>query len=156
MAKEASTVKCPNCGTEINVSEILFHQVQEQLSKDFEEKSAIKEKDYQQKLKDFEAEKDQLIKDKETVQQQIENAVKTKLTSEKVKIEATLRLQIDEEKSGQLKSLEEELKQKSEQVKELNKAKADIGRLEREKDELRGKIEAEEAEKFNKQLSLEK
>ena len=156
MAIEATMVKCPTCGTDINVSELLFHQVEEQLSRDFEEKNAMKEKDYQQKLKDFEAEKEQLIKDKETVQQQIDNAVKTKLTSEKVKLETTLRLQIDEEKSGQLKSLEDELKQKSEQVKELNKVKADIGRLEREKDELRGKIEAEEAEKFNKQLGLEK
>ena len=48
------------------------------------------------------------------------------------------------------------MKLKSEQVKELNKTKADIARLQREKDELKGTIEAEQSEKFNNQLALEK
>lgn len=82
--------------------------------------------------------------------------VKAKLSTEKTKLEKAIRLQIDEEKSEQVTSLEAELKIKSEQVKELNKTKADNARLQREKDELRGTIEAEEAEKFNKLLTLEK
>ena len=156
MEKEATTVNCPKCGTEINVSDILYHQVQDQLKKDFETQIAEKEKDYQTKLNGLQAEQAKLDKEKETVQQQVDSAVKTKLGSEKTKLEKTIRQQIDEEKSGQVKSLEEELKQKSEQVQELNKTKADNARLQREKDELRGSIEVEEAEKYNKQLIQEK
>jgi hypothetical protein len=156
MGKETNTIKCPECGAEINVSDILFHQVQETLKKDFDEQNAKKDADYKKKLQDLKNAKEQLDKDKETAQQQVDAAVKAKLSTEKTKLEKTIRLQIDEEKSGQVSSLEAELKLKSDQVKELNKTKADNARLQREKDELRGTIEAEEAEKFNKQLTLEK
>ena len=36
-----NAIKCPKCGTEINVSEVLYHQLQDQIKKDF----AQKEKD---------------------------------------------------------------------------------------------------------------
>ena len=39
MEKETNTVNCPECGAEINVSDILFHQVQETLKKDFDAKN---------------------------------------------------------------------------------------------------------------------
>ncbi len=35
MAKE--TIKCPNCGFDIEISEILTHQIEERLKKDFED-----------------------------------------------------------------------------------------------------------------------
>ena len=149
-------ISCPKCGAIINVRDILYHQIQEQLKKDFETQNTKNEEDYKKKLKDLQTEKAQLDNDKENVQQQVDSAVKTKLSSEKTKLEKTLRQQIDEERSGEVKTLEEELKQKSEQVKELNKTKADNARLQREKDELRGTIEVEESEKFNKQLIHEK
>ena len=76
----------------------MYHQVQDQLKKDFEAQNAKKEKDYQNKLKELDAEKEQLVKDKESVQQQVENAVKTKLTSEKTKLEKSIRQQVDEGK----------------------------------------------------------
>jgi hypothetical protein len=156
MEKGTNTIKCPECGAEINVSDILFHQVQETLKKDFDAQNAKKDADYNKKLQDLKNAKEQLERDKETAQQQVDVAVKARLSTEKTKLEKAIRLQIDDEKSGQLTSLEAELKLKSEQVKELNKTKAENARLQREKDELRGTIEAEEAEKFNKQLSLEK
>ena len=35
-----NNISCPKCGSEINVSEILFHQVEEQLKKDFDAQKA--------------------------------------------------------------------------------------------------------------------
>jgi hypothetical protein len=55
-----------------------------------------------------------------------------------------------------LKALQDELQSKSEQVKELNKAKADIERLKREKDEVQSKAEAEMERKLGQQLSEER
>ena len=55
-----------------------------------------------------------------------------------------------------MKTLQEELNEKSQQVKEYNKAKAEIERLKREKDELKESVEAESQLKLNEQLALEK
>ncbi len=156
MENETNSIKCPQCGTAINVSDILYHQVQDQLKKEFEMQAAKKDKDLQKKLADLQAEKEQLNKEKEEVQKQVDDAVRTKLNTEKIKIEKTVRQQIDEEKSEEVNALQASLAQKSEQVKELNKTKALLSQLKLEKEELGDKIKAEEAEKFNQQLLLEK
>lgn len=156
MEKETNIINCPQCGAIINVSELLYHQVQDRLEKDFEAQNAKKEKEYQKKLQDLQTEKQQIEKDKENLQLQVDSAVKLKLSTEKTKLEKSLRQQIEEEKLDQLKSLENELQQKSEQLKELNKTKADLSRLQREKDELKDKIEADAEKRFNQFLVQEK
>lgn len=153
---DSNKINCPKCGAEINVSDILYHQVQDKLAKDFEEKNAKKEKDLQKKLNDLQAEKEQLAKDKEAIQQQVDNAVKTKLTAEKTKLEKALRETLKEETAEQITSLQKELEQKSGQVKELNKTKAEIEKLKREKDELRDLVALEKEKEFSEKLKEEK
>ena len=155
MEKENS-INCPKCGAKINVSEILFHQVQEQLKKDFDEKIAKKDKDYQKKLESLQEEKEQLEKDKEKIQKQINEAVKAKLGPEKLKLEKTIRDEIREETSEQVKTLQKELEQKSTQVKELNKTKAEVERLKREKNELRETVVLEKEKEFSEKLKVER
>ena len=97
----------------------------------------------QKSLHYLETEKANFKKEKEAFDEQVKKEVQNKLKSEKAKLEKSLRQQIEEEKSDQLKTLEAELQQKSEQVKELNKTKAEIERLKREKDELKDQTELE-------------
>lgn len=156
MDKDKTSINCPKCGTEINVSEILKHQLQEQLKKEFEAQSAEKEKDYQKKLSDLHLEKEQLSKDRESIQLQIDNSVKTQLKSEKLKLEKSLTDKLKEETSEQINSLQEELKQKTVQVKELNQTKAEIEKLKREKEELRDQIVLEKEKEFSELLKDEK
>jgi len=155
MEKE-NTINCPKCGAKINVSEILHHQVQEQLKEEFEERNAKKDKEFQRKLKSLEAEKDQLEKDKEAIQKQINEGVKSKLNSEKLKIEKSIREEVKEETSEQLSALQKELVQKSGQVKELNKTKAEVERLKREKNELRETVVLEKEKEFSEKLKEER
>jgi hypothetical protein len=75
---------------------------------------------------------------------------------EKKALEASLRKRLEDEQGGRIKDLESELASKSEQVKELNKSKAEIERLKREKDELRDAIELESQKKLNAQLIEER
>ncbi len=127
-----STIKCPACGTEINVSEVLYRQLQDQIKKDFA-----------QKEKDFETEKANFKKEKEDFDEQVKKEVQNKLKSEKANLEKNIRQQVENEKSDEVKLLQEEVKQKSDQVKELNKTKAEVERLKREKDELKDQMELE-------------
>jgi len=153
---DSNKINCPKCGEEINVSDIMYHQVQDKLAKDFEEKNAKKDKELQKKLNDLKAEKEQLAKDKEAIQQQVDNAVKTKLTAEKTKLEKSIRENLKEETAEQIISLQKELEQKSGQVKELNKTKAEIEKLKREKDELRDVVAFEKEKEFSEKLKEEK
>lgn len=153
---QPNNIKCPECSAEINVSEILYHQVAEQIKKDYESKSVQKDQVYQEKLKNLEVGQKQLAKEKEASQQLIETAVKEKLNSEKIKLEKSIRSSLTEETAEQLKILNNELEQKSLQVKELNKSKAEIEKLKRDNDELRDKIILEKEKEYSEKLKEEK
>lgn len=155
MEKE-NTISCPKCGTKINVSEILHHQVQEQLKKEFEELNAKKDKEYQKKLKFLEEEREQIEKDKGAVQEQIKEGIKSKLSTERLKVEKSIRDEINEETAEEIKILKKELEQKSGQVKDLNKTKAEIEKLKREKDELRETVTLEKEKEFSEKLKEER
>jgi len=153
---EASSIKCPSCGTEINVSDILYHQVQEQLKKDFDKQSAIKDQAYKARQEELDRAAATLTQEKENLQQQVDNAVKTKLSTEKEKLEKSIRQQLGEENSDRIASLQKELLEKSGQVKELNQTKAEIERLKREKNEIRETVVLEKEKEFTEQLSIER
>ncbi|MEO5645830.1 MAG: DUF2130 domain-containing protein [Bacteroidia bacterium] len=153
---DSNIINCPKCGKEINVSDILYHQVQDKLSKDFEAKNAQKDKDLQKKLENLQSEKEQLAKDKEAIQQKVDSEVKSKLTAEKTKLEKSIRNDLKEETSEQIQSLTKELELKSGQVKELNKTKAEVEKLKREKDELRDTVVLEKEKEFSEKLKDEK
>jgi hypothetical protein len=156
MPKGQSVINCPKCGAQINVSDILYHEVEEELQKDYENKNAKRQRDFDRKLKEIKEERTTLAKQKESLQQQIDSAVQERLKSEKTQLEKKLRFQIEDEKSEQVKALETELKQKSEQLKDLNKTRADVARLQREKSELKEQIEAQAERKFSDQLAQER
>lgn len=115
MNQESSNIKCPNCGTAINVNDVLYHQLQSQAEKDFEKKNAqiIREK----------RELDQM---RTELQQSIQIGVTEKLARERAVLEKSIREQITEEKSGELESLQEQLKEKIGEAKELNRIKAEL------------------------------
>ena len=156
MTKETSVISCPKCGAEINVSEILYQQVEEQIRGDFETRNANRQREYDKKIREIEDEKAAIAKQRETMQHEVDSAVQLKLKSERTQIEKKLRAEIEDEKSEQVKTLEHELQQKSEQVRELNKTKADVARLQREKTELKEQIEAEAEKKFSDLLAQER
>lgn len=149
-------IKCPECAVDINVSEVLYQQVAEQIKHEYESKHAQNAQEVHEKLKKLENEKKELLKEKESIQQMVDAEVKSKLNLEKSKLEKSIRNSLTEETSDQIKSLQVELEQKSSQVKELNKTKAEIEKLKREKDELRDAILLEKEKEFSEKLKEEK
>jgi hypothetical protein len=133
MEKE-NTIHCPNCGESIDVSEVLRHQLEEDIKQKLHREIANErnrfEKDnaaLKQKEIDFEEKKK---KENELFQEKLQQ----KLKEEKLVLESALKLKINEEQSERFKLLENELNQKQEQLKELNRTKAEIEQLKREKD----------------------
>lgn len=156
MKSEPTHVKCPNCGQEIDVNAMLYHQLQEEAKQHYEQKLAEQRKQLETRNAEIEKEKEALAKMKNETEEYIEKGVTEKLLSEKSKLEKRIRDQVAEEKSGELKSLQEQLEQKIQDTKELNRVKTELARLEREKEELKEKMEAEAELKLNEKLSEEK
>ncbi|MCB0743441.1 MAG: DUF2130 domain-containing protein [Ignavibacteriae bacterium] len=154
--KNENQIKCPNCGTSIDVQDILAHQLEEEIKQKYHSQLANEKKKYeaeQEKLKqeklDFEQKKKQ---ENELFQERFDKKIK----EEKSIIEGKLKTKLLEEQSEQFNALQKELNEKSEQIKELNRTKAEIEKLKREKAELKESVEAESQKRLNEIILLEK
>jgi len=154
--KKESQIKCPNCDSNIDVQDILSHQLEDEIKQKYQAQIIIDKKRYEageeklkQKKLDFEKTKK---KENELFQERLDSQLK----EEKKAIEVKLKSKLKEELSEQFEALQKELNEKSEQVKELNRSKAEIEKLKREKGELKEAAEAESQKKLNEILITEK
>lgn len=155
MEKEAK-IKCPNCGFDLNVNEILYHQLEEELGMKFRQELTEEKKKFQSQTEALQKEKDLVEEEKKKILEQIEEGVNKKLKTEKEMLVKTLRKELEEEESEKYGKLQEELNEKSEKVKELNRVKVEMERLKREKEEMKESILAETEKLFNENLLTEK
>jgi hypothetical protein len=154
--KEQTQIKCPNCGTTIDVQDILAHQLEDEIQQKYQSKLAeAKKLAESEKAKltkekaDFEAKKKQ---ENELFQERLDKQLK----SDRLVLEEKLKSKLLEEQSEQFNALQKELNEKSEQVKELNRSKAQIEQLKREKSELKEAAEAEAQKKLNEMILAER
>lgn len=233
MNTKSNKIKCPSCGEPIDVNKVLYHQLEDEVRKDFDAhvKKAVQEKqrilkeeareehaeevkalekelkeksnqvkelnkskaeigrlkrekdelrgkitsELEQQLSETLAEKEtklrknydrqlaseqaKLREEKEAVEKQklkfdanVKKAVKQGI-QEKQRI---LKEEVREEYAGRVKTLEEEVKEKSDKVKELNKAKAEIERLKLAKDEMESEIELKAQKKIAETVNEER
>lgn len=143
MNKGTQQIKCPNCGQEIDVNEILYHKLEEEIKSDYNQKLIDQKKEYDTKFHELEIQKADLEKVKKQFDEKVDKSVNEKLKTEKKNLEQRIKNQISEEKDDEIKSYKEQLEEKIKEAKELNALRAEHEKLKREKDELKEKIEAE-------------
>ena len=158
-----SSIKCPNCGELIDVNEILYHQLENEFKqknlnekKKFEEEIALKRVEYKQALDMLKQKEEDIKEQKEKFDEELKKATKELLKQEKLKLQEELKKEILEEQSESIALLKKELDEKSNQVKELNTAKAQIEQLKRDKEEMESAIMAKAQFALNEQLKIEK
>ena len=156
MDQQTNKIECPNCGHKIDVNDILYHQVDEELRKKYNDELAGEKNRYQNKLDSLNEEREKLEDEKKRHDEAVADAIKAGLKEEKTRLQAEIRARMEEEQSERIRSLQEELIQKSGQLKEFNKAKSEIERLKREKGELKDSIEAESEKKLSEMIGEEK
>ena len=149
-------ITCPNCGTEIDVQDILSHQLEEDLQKKYNAKLSEEKKKFEAQAESLQREKEAFEKQKEKEAELFNQQLEAKIKEVREKISAEEKKKLQEEQSEQFALLQKELNEKSEKIKELNKSKAEIEKLKREKDELKEKIEAEAQKALNEKLIEEK
>jgi len=154
--KNKSQIKCPNCGSNIDVQDILSHQLEDEIKQKYQAQITITKKKYEAEEEKLKQEKLDFEKKKKQENELFQERLESQLKDEKKSIEAKLKSKLKLEQSEQFEALQKELNEKSEQVKELNRSKAEIEKLKREKGELKEAVEAESQKKLNETLITEK
>jgi len=149
-------IECPNCGTEINVNEVLSHQLEDDLKKKYVVQLAEEKKKYDAELDMLNAQKEEFEKKKQKENELFQEKLQSKLKEERQIIEKQLKIKIAEEQSEQVAMMQKELLEQSEKLKELSRSKAEIERLKREKDEMKENVMAEAERTLNQKLIEEK
>lgn len=148
-----SQIECPNCGEPIDVNEVLSKQLENTLNKKYQQQLADERQKYQKELEQIAEQKQQLELAKKSMNEQVQLAVSQKLKTEKLELEKQLRKSISDEEVEKFQSLQKELNEKSEKLKEFNRAKVEIEQLKREKNEIKEAIEAQQQKILNEKLN---
>ncbi|MDR1876612.1 MAG: DUF2130 domain-containing protein [Flavobacteriaceae bacterium] len=153
---QQTRIQCPNCRTEIDVNDILKHQLEESIKKEYQEKLLSSQKEIQERNALLEREKEEFEAKKKKENELFQERL-NKITKEKAQeIEITLKKKIEEENQERIFLYEKELAEKSEKLQELNKMQAEVSKLNREKEEMRTLIEAEAQKKLSDELTAER
>ncbi len=71
--KDEKLITCPKCGNAIDVNEVLYHDLEDRIKKDYDKKSEIKEKEFQTKFLDLKKEKESVLSEREDIDKEKEN-----------------------------------------------------------------------------------
>ena len=154
--KNNTQIKCPNCGTAIDVQDILAHQLEDEIKQKYQNQLAEEKKKYDSEVDGLNKAKEQFELKKKQENELFQDRLEKQLKEDRKAIEEKLKQRFREEQSEQFNALQKELNEKSEQVKELNRTKAEIEKLKREKSELKEVAEAEAQKNLNETLVTEK
>ncbi len=149
-------INCPNCGTSIDVQDILAHQLEDEIKQKYQAQIANEKQKYESELEGLNKAKAIFEQKKKQENELFQERLEQQIKEEKKAIEVKLKSKMLEEQSEQFSALQKELNEKSEQIKELNRTKAEIEKLKREKSELKEAAEAEAQKKLNESLVLER
>lgn len=153
---EHTSINCPQCGTTIDINKLVYRQLQLQVTEEVSARFTNDKRKLELQVQALEKEKENIRQQQSDLERTIVEGIEKKLATEKSKLEKQIRDRIVEEKSEEIKSYREQLDEKIKEAKELNKLKADFQRLEREKNEIKDKIEAEAELKISTMIEQEK
>lgn len=149
-------INCPNCGTAIDVQDILSHQLEEEIKQKYQaELTAAQQR--------FKAEQESLAKARADFEEKkrrenelFQERLEKQMAQERKLLEDKLKSKLLSEQAEQFEALQKELNEKSEQVKELNRSRVEIERLKREKEEAKELAQLEAQRMLNEMLVQER
>jgi len=140
-------IYCPNCGEPIDVSEVLRHQVEEDLKLKMHQEIAKEKQKFEKEFELLQKQKEDFEEKRKRENELFQEKLQQKIKEEKIGIEQQLKTKLEGEQAERFKLLEAELNQKQEQLKELSRAKTEVEQLKRNQEIMKEQItmEAEKA-----------
>lgn len=121
-----TTINCPNCSTQIDVNQILYHQLEDEMKKKFSSEVAEHRKKYKDAISQLRTKEAAFQEQEESFNDKVNKQVQQQLNTERQQLSESIKEKVLEAQSGQMSLMQNELDEKSEQVKELNRSKAEI------------------------------
>jgi hypothetical protein len=149
-------IQCPHCGLDIDVNDLLYHQIEEELNKQFQQQLADEREAVRKRLDAIEAEKKALDEAKQAQEQAVAEAIRTGIGEEKKRLQQELRTTLEKEQADRFELLQKELDEKSERLREFNRLTAEMERLKREKAEMKEVLEADLQKRLTATLEEER
>ncbi|MDD2245145.1 MAG: DUF2130 domain-containing protein [Dysgonamonadaceae bacterium] len=138
-------IKCPKCGKSISIDDVLTHQIEEKIKKDFETKQKVKEAELEQKEAVLKKQADALATSKKEIDSIVAKQVSDKMSEERLKLYKDAKTEAEKEQSAKTALLEEQLKNKEEKLAQATKNEIE---LRKEKIKLDEEKQAFELEKM--------
>ena len=155
-----TTITCPNCGTEIDISESLYAKMEKQARAKLQKEVAEHRAKYKEAMDALKAKEEAIAEQERRFEKELakatEERVEAQLKAERRRLEEELRAKLTEEQKDRIELLNRELEEKSAQVKELNRAKAEIEQLKRARDEAEEKAKLEAQKRLSELLEKER
>lgn len=152
MATKENQITCPSCATPIDVNDVLKHQLEEKIRNEYlQEKNTL--------LKTQQEKEAQLAKERnafEKLKKQQETEIAQRVEKANKEAEKQIADKLDKENEARFKTMQAELAEKSDKVKDLLKKEAEIEQLKREKEEATDIAKLEAQKELTQQLATEK
>lgn len=154
--KDNSHINCPNCGSSVDVQGVLSNKLEDEIKEKYRAQLTKEKQKFQAEFDGLNKAKEEFEQKKKQENELFKERLEKQLREERKALESKLKTKVEEEQADQFKMLQNELNEKSEQIKELNRTKAEIEKLKREKAEVKEAVEAEAQKKLNETLLAEK
>ncbi len=149
-------ISCPNCGTQVNVNEILYHQMEDEMKKKFQGEVTEHRKKYKTAVERLKAKVLSFEEQQKHFDEKLKESLRQQLKSERIKLTESIKTEILDEQQEQMTLMQNELAKKSEQVKELNRSKVEIEQLKRENSEIEERAKLDAQKSLTQQLNTER
>ncbi len=155
-----TTIKCPNCATQIDVNAILSSELEKSLTAKHARELELNRQKYKTAMDEIKAKEAAVLVSREKFDDDLKQATQKQLRKElrveREKLAGKIKKEIEEEQSESLKLLKKEVEEKSKQVRELNQTKAQVEQLKREKEEATSVAKLAAQKELSEQLKCEK
>ena len=151
-----TTINCPNCGTEININEVLSSELEKSLTQKHAHELEENRRKYKEAMQSLKQKESSIEEAKEKIAEEVKRATQEQMKLERKQVHEDLKKQLIEEQSESFALLQKELEEKSKQVQELNASKVMIEKLKRDMTEIESKVKADAQIALTKELSEEK
>ena len=156
MQTQSTQISCPQCDHQIDVNNVLRQKLDSDLRKEYEQKLNEERNELKSQQNQLEKSQRELQTQQAAVKDQIDRGIQEQLKVEQVRIEQAERQKAQKETQASTALLQQELKEKTDEVKELHQARAEISRLKRDSENIKAKLEAENEQKLNEKIAEEK
>ena len=144
--KNNTQIKCPNCGTSIDVQDILAHQLEDEIKQKYQNQLAEEKKKYEDEVENLNKAKELFELKKKQENELFQDRLDKQLKEDRKAIEIKLKQKFQEEQAEQFNALQ----------KELNRTRAEIEKLKRGISEVKEIAEAEAQKSLNETLVSER